>query len=351
MRERRQFQSVDPRTITRPNPFAIGLYGYTGTGKTESAFRLAVGIQRVYGGSIFYADTDGGRGLHYRDRWAHEYIDFPAPHNALDFADLISGHIGKRGVLIIDQMTEEHEGEGGLIDTHEERKAGNEKKTASAWAFAKAQHKILARTLRAGVASIPIIICWRAQDKLDWNHKNERGQTEPKALGEMPIGSMDLPFEMTATYLLPIGSRGEPCLSPKEVGEKMMTKIPGQFLDIIRPGDKFTEAHGEAMARWAMAPAMPRAAAAPAGPPAETPGTRILARLAAAKSTADLNVIEADYKAHAAAREIRKSEGEQIRLLAAARREALAGVVPPDLEPAAGEVQPDLEPAAGEVQP
>jgi hypothetical protein len=344
MRQPRQFTAVDPMTITEPEVFAIGLYGYTGTGKSKSALEIATGIIRVYGGEIFYADADGRRGLHFRKQYPKmRYIDFPAPHNALDFADLIAAHEGKRGCLVIDGMTQEHEGEEGLIDTHaaeKDRRGGDDGKNAVAWALAKSQHKILVRVVRRAIQSIPIIMCWRAQDKTDWNNKDDRGKVKPLALGEMPIGSMDLPFEMTATYLLPVGSRGVPCLDPVERGEMLMTKIPDQFRDIVKPDEQFTEAHGEAMARWAMLPTKPRAAA-PAGPPAETPGTRILARLTAARSTAELVEIEADYKAHAAAREIRKSEGEQIRLLAAARREALAGVVPPDLEPGAGEaVQP-----------
>lgn len=312
MRTPRQFEAVDPTMIQCPNPFAIGLYGYTGTGKTESAFRLATGIQRVYGGDIFFADTDGGRGLHYRNTFPHRYIDFRPPHNALDFADLLSSHIGKRGVLIIDQMTEEHEGEGGLIDTHEEKKGGNDKKTASAWAFAKAQHKILARTLRAAVASLPVIICWRAQEKLDWNHKNDRGQTEPKALGEMPIGSMDLPFEMTATYLLPIGSRGTPCLDPMERGEKLMTKIPRQFADIVRKGETFTADHGEAMARWAM------------GSAASAAYSELRAAIDRATSGPDLDALAPALKDASKRKTVTPAEWRQLTEAGSARRAALA---------------------------
>lgn len=253
MRQTRTFSDVDPSTITRPSPLSLGLFGYTGTGKTESALRLAHGMVKVTGGDIFFADTENGRGLHFKQMFPRmRYIDFPPPHNALDFADLIESYAERRGVLVIDQMTEEHEGEGGLLDTQEAAKQGKDSRTALAWGIAKGQHKKLVRVFRRVIANIPIIVTWRAQDKLDWSNKNRDGRTEPKPLGEMPIGSKDLPFEMTATYLLPPGAKGMPCLAPESIGERMMTKIPRFLADVVKPGERFTEAHGEAFARWAM---------------------------------------------------------------------------------------------------
>lgn len=335
-------EDVDPMTILQPAPLGIGIYGYGGAGKTETALRLAFGIQRVYGGDVFYADTESRKGLAYRKMFPFRYVDFRAPHNALRYIELIKLFSGRKGVLVIDTFTEEHDGEGGMIETQADAKDGKESRNAVAWALAKGQHKKLPRELRRALQTIPIVGTWRAEDKTDWNHKDDRtGKVTPIPKGEMPIGSHDIPFEMTMHFLMRAGARGVPCLTPNTYGEDIMTKIPRWFDGLFKPGETITEEHGEALARWSMAEAKPAQARTANGPPAETPGTRILARLAAAKSTAELTAIEADYKAHAAAREIRKSEGEQIRLLAAARREALAGVVPPDLEPGAeGPVQP-----------
>ncbi len=330
-------EDVDPMTILQPAPLGIGVYGYGGAGKTETALRLAFGIQRVYGGDVFYADTESRKGLAYRKMFPFRYIDFRAPHNALRYIDLIKMFAGRKGVLVIDTFTEEHDGEGGMIETQADAKDGKESRTAIAWALAKGQHKKLPRELRRALQTIPIIGTWRAEDKTDWNHKDERtGKVSPIPKGEMPIGSPDIPFEMTMHVLMRAGARGVPCLTPNTYGEDIMTKIPRWFDGLFKPGETITEEHGEALARWSMAEATPhrgRPAPTPAGPPVETPGTRILQRLTEARSGADLDQIAIDFKAALAERTIRKSEGEQIRLLAAARREALAGVVDPSAEP------------------
>lgn len=344
-RTRRTFSEVDPMTIARPYPFAVGIYGHTGTGKSKSAIRLARGIVRVYGGEIRLADADGGRDVHFRDEYPGElrYIDFPPPHNALDFADLISGYMGKGGVLIIDQLTQEHEGEDGLLDTHaaeKERKGGEDSKNAAAWAIAKAQHKVLARVVRQAVASgLVLILCWRAQDKTDWNNK-EGGKVKPIGLGEMPIGSMDLPFEMTATYLLPAGSRGSPCLDPKERGELLMTKIPDEFRGIVRRDQQFCEEHGEAMARWAMSGATPGAKLATAAPPAEKLDPKraaMVAKLDAVKTIEDLDALLDDLSKGFPRKDPKNAAVGAAYDRAAKRAEDHAsGIAPPEHEPPAG---------------
>lgn len=315
--KKRTFTDVDPATLTEPTPLAIGLFGYTSTGKTESALRLAFGMRRVYGGEVYFADTDNGRGQQYKSMFPFRYIDFPAPHNALDYADLIEAYAEKRGVLVIDQMTEEHDGEDGLLDTQARVKGGNEKKNAVAWGVAKGQHKRLVRVFRRVMRNLPIIVTWRAQDKLDWSHRNEEGKIEPVGLGQMPIGSKDLPFEMTATYLLPPGSRGVPCLAPKSYGEVIMTKIP-RFLETMIPeGERFGEAHGEAMARWAVGDDKPEAY------------RRFAAELAAATTEADIRRIGVEVAALVRARDITRAEADRLGAIAAERRAALAAAAEP----------------------
>lgn len=322
MRTTRTFFDVEPMTITRPMPLGIGLYGYAGRGKSESAARLAEGMQRVYGGEVFYADTDGSRGLALRDRFKFRYIEFPAPHNALDFADLLRQFSQRKGVLVIDQMTEEHEGEDGLLDTHDKRKGGDERKTAVAWALAKSQHKVLARELRRALITIPVIVCWRAQDKIDWNHKGQNGKTEPQDLGEMPIGSRDLPFEMTATYLLPTsGERGQPCLNPTSTGEILMTKIPEQFRNIVQRGQTFTAAHGEAFARWAV------------GTAANPEAARLATALEAAPDVPTIETLGREVLQLVKAGTLTKADEAALKLAAKKRRGALAGGAPPEARP------------------
>lgn len=335
----RRFEFVDPATITEPTALSIGLYALTGQGKTECSLRLAFGIRRVTGGRVFFADCDNGRGLHFvrgpKAMFPEAiYTDFKAPHNALDYIDLLEQMSReKSAILIVDNMSAEHEGQGGLIDTYEEAKQGKESRNAVAWGKAKAQHKRLVRAFVQANRILPIIVTWRAQEKLDWSHKNDRGQTEPQSQGEMPIGSKDLPFEMTATYLLPAGSKGAPLLTPQAKGEMLMTKIPRWFENIVKPGEKFTEAHGEAMARWAFGSTKPATKDRPSEPTI-TPEQaleieNLRARFRNAESSAEVSAI---------GRELAKfPKGHPVRVAVASDYKAAdarcKGELPPGAEP------------------
>ena len=336
--EKRAFEDVDPMTINEPAPLGIGVYGYGGAGKTETALRLAFGIQRVYGGDVFYADTESRKGLVYRKMFPFRYVDFRAPHNALRYIDLIKTFAGRKGVLVIDTFTEEHDGEGGMIETQEEAKRdrdGNIKESRNpiAWAIAKGQHKKLPRELRRALQTIPIIGTWRAEDKTDWNNK-EHGKVVPIPKGEMPIGSRDIPFEMTLHFLMRAGAKGIPCLSPSTYGEDIMTKIPRWFDGLFKPDEPITEAHGEALARWAMSEGKPLA---PKTAPPSDPGEHTAAiesfraRFRNAESAEDVAAIAKEVGRHPKGGPVRVNVNPDY--LAAKAR--VTGELPPGAEPPA----------------
>jgi len=332
MSEQRRFVAVNPATITEPTALSIGLFAYTGQGKTESSLRLAMGMRRITGRRIVFADCDNGRGLHYVRGTATapamfpdvEYIDFKPPHNALDYVALLAQYEHENAILVIDNMTAEHDGEGGLLDTFEHAKQGKESRNAVAWGVAKTQHKKLLRAFPIVNRKVPIIVTWRAQEKIDWTAKDANGKTAPQSQGEMPIGSRDLPYEMTATYLLPAGSKGEPCLDPQEKGERLMTKIPRWFDGVIRRGEKLSEKHGEAFARWAFGD--PRASSQV---PPVRPAQRALEALSKAQSIADVDAAIDGLRGA----KVSPQEKSEIKTLEASMRERLAGVVAPSDEP------------------
>jgi hypothetical protein len=272
-RQRRVFDDVP--AVRERVPLLVGIDGCSSSGKTYSALRLATGIQRVYGGEIRLIDADHGRGLHYADRFNYRRLPFDPPFGSLDFLDAIEQAIGKGGVVIVDHMSAEHDGEGGMLDTQEEAKKGKESRNAVAWKIAKGLHHQLVRAIQQ--IGTPVILLWRAADKLDWKTGGE-----PKKLGMMPIGSKDLIFEMTVNAYLPPAARGIPNWSPAEVGERMMVKLPTQFRDVFRDGEPLNEAHGEAMARWAMGDAAGKSAAPPRAAMTRDDLTRFGARVNAA---------------------------------------------------------------------
>lgn len=234
-------------------PLAIGLFGPSGGGKTMSAHRLAAGIQRVTGGDIYMIDTESRRGLHYADRFKFRHVEFGAPFSSLDYLAAIE-HCVKKGakVVIVDSMSHEHEGPGGVLEWHQsevDRMAGGDHRKAErvkmlAWSKPKAARRRLINT----VLQLPVttIFCFRAKQKL----KIVRGE-EPKPLGWMPIAGEEFIYEMTTSILLPPAADGVPDWHPAEEGSREIIKLPTQFRTLFGQRAQLSEDIGEAMARWA----------------------------------------------------------------------------------------------------
>jgi hypothetical protein len=276
-------RTFEDRIATRSKvPLIGGLMGPSGGGKTFSALRLATGIQRVVGGDIHFIDTEANRALHYADKFTFRHVEFKAPFDSLDYLAAIE-HCVRRGagVLVVDSMSHEHEGVGGVLDQHQSEcerlvkewsRNGNHVSLSAvnfpAWAAPKAKRQRLINTVvQLGVSAI---FCFRAKEKskpfkrgdmVDGERQDKAGLME---LGWMPIAGEEFVYEMGFNLLLEPGSDGRPNLSPDATGTKRMTKLPGQFRGIIDGKKQLDESIGELLARWA---AGDSPAAKPAAPP------------------------------------------------------------------------------------
>lgn len=245
---------VDKPAVRDKVPLLIGLAGPSGGGKTFSALRLASGMQRVSGGDVYVVDTESKRALHYADKFKFRHLEFTAPFGPLDYLAAVD-HCHKKGagVIVIDSMSHEHEGPGGLLEVH----AAETERLAKLWGVSPSKSQMAAwskpkserRRLINSLLQIPcnFIFCFRAKEKM----KVERGK-DPEKLGFMPIAGEEFVFEMTVNALLLPAAGGKPTWNPHEAGEKLMVKMPEQFRDLLlkHPGP-LDEGLGEEMARWA----------------------------------------------------------------------------------------------------
>ena len=169
----------DAKPATREHvPLLLGLMGPSGSGKTFSALRLASGIQTVSGGDIYVIDTEARRALHYADQFKFKHIEFNPPFASVDYLSALE-HCVKAGagVVVVDSMSHEHEGPGGVLDYHErelDRIAGNdygkrERVKMLAWQKPKADRRKLINgllQLNANLdrrrASVKSSTAWRA---------------------------------------------------------------------------------------------------------------------------------------------------------------------------------------------
>ena len=243
----------DAPAVRTAVPILVGLVGPSGSGKTYSALRIATGIQRITGGEIFFIDTEARRALHYAEQFKFRHVQFDAPFGSLDYMAAIEHCVAKGAkVIVIDSLSHEHEGPGGVLEAHEvettrlaeQWRTNRDKVQMTAWAKPKAERRRLISTILQ--LGINVVLCFRAKEKL----KVIPGKA-PMPLGWMPIAGEEFVFEMTVNMLLLPGSGGVPTWQPEEPGERAMIKLPEQFKAIFAERRPLDEKTGEALAKWA----------------------------------------------------------------------------------------------------
>ncbi len=224
-------------------PLLLGVAGGTGSGKTMSALLLARGIAQ--GAPFAFIDTENGRGLHYADAFPEmQHANIAAPFRPEKYADAIQAGASSYPVVVVDSMSHEWAGDGGCLDWHDELMGGDQKKNLSAWIEPKKAHKrMLTRLLQVDAH---VILCFRAEPKVE--AVREGGQTKivPKASltgldGWIPIAEKNLPYELTASFLLMADRPGYP--KPIKLQEQHKAFFP---LD-----QQVGEETGKLLAAWA----------------------------------------------------------------------------------------------------
>lgn len=231
-------------------PLLVGLMGPSGSGKTYSALRLATGIQRVTGGRVAYIDTEADRALHYADEFDFDHMPFGEPFKPSRYLEAIRACV-KTGakVIVVDSMSHEHEGPGGVLDWHdaEVKRMGGERHNFRAWAAPKADRRRLINGLLQ--LRCNFIFCFRAKEKT----KPKKQGNDLDHMGFMAIAGDEFVYEMTASALLMPNAGGVPTWNPEREGERAMVKQPAQFRELFSAhrGKPLSEDIGEALARWA----------------------------------------------------------------------------------------------------
>jgi hypothetical protein len=183
----------------------IGLAGVSGSGKTYTAIELAYGLADYDATKIGFIDTENRRGSLYADILQNSKPptgtpfmigDLVAPFSPQRYIDAIND-FAKTGieVLVIDSITHEHEGAGGLLEI-----AGQDNKY---WNRAKAEHKRFVNALLQ--SDMHVIVCVRAREKISMDRvRDDKGnmKTDIQDVGLQPITEKNLMFEMSASLMM-----------------------------------------------------------------------------------------------------------------------------------------------------
>jgi hypothetical protein len=246
------------RPAVRENvPLLVGLSGGTGSGKTYTAMRLAHGIAPDTPFAVI--DTEAGRAKHYADQFRFDHGDLMPPFTPDRYADAIAAaDAAKYPVIVVDSTSHEWAGDGGILDAQEaelDRMAGSDWKKReackmAAWIKPKMAHKHMVQRLLQIRAHL--ILCFRAEPKVEMVREGSKMViTEKKSLvglnGWIPITEKNLPFELTASFLLMAERPGVP----------LPIKLQEQHRAIFPLDQPITEEAGVRLAEWAKGGAPP----------------------------------------------------------------------------------------------
>ena len=233
--------------------------------------------------------------------FAFDHGDLKPPFRPEAYADAIAAaDAAHYPVIVVDSMSHEWGGDGGILDWHDEeldRMAGTtdwKKRDAcnmAAWIKPKVAHKQFATRLLQLRAHV--ILCFRAEPKVEMTREGGAWKiTEKKSLvglnGWIPITEKNLPFELTASFLLMADRPGVP----------LPIKLQEQHRAIFALDRPITEDAGVRLAEWAKGGASvpaPTVAAAPLDD--HDAAADWLAKIAEARDPDDLDRIGRELRA------------------------------------------------------
>ena len=233
----------------------VVLMGGPGSGKTYGSLRLATGFGCKH---IVLIDTENKRSRYYADEFDFEAIYMRAPYSTERYQGAISDAV-ERGAdcLIVDQVTYEWSGEGGVLDSVDNSPVAND---FVKWKEPRKIHNGLLDTFVE--LSIPYILCARA--KVEWAmEQNDRGKMVPVVKGYEAVQGGRGPrekfeFEFPLVFLV------KP--DHKDIAMKDMTHLFTNKVAVEDGEDVFeyreeilTEAIGKEIMEWAKGGKPPKA--------------------------------------------------------------------------------------------
>ena len=234
----------------------VGLYGKSGGGKTLTGLFLARGLAGPKG-RITLVDTESGRGSIFADivPGGYQVIEVDAPFSPDAYTAAIELAEKNSDVIVVDSMSHEWSGEGGVLDWQDaelDRMAGDNysKREAckmAAWIKPKQAHKkFIMRLLRL---RCPLICCLRGEEK---THivKGQNGEKNKVITDEFssPLFDPRFIFEMLLNFETVAHDGVGGYVIPRKITHPSIAPL------LPKDGQQISVATGEALAKWCAAP-------------------------------------------------------------------------------------------------
>lgn len=208
----------------------LAITGPSGSGKTYSALRLATGL----GGKIAVIDTENGSASLYSDRFDFDVLTLDAPYENQKYLTAIADAV-KAGydILIIDSLSHQWAGEGGLLNKKEQLDARSGSNSYANWAKMTPEHE----KLKSAILHSDIHVIGTMRSKQDYVlETNDKGKQAPKKVGLAPVQRDGMEYEFTTCF--------DVAMNHEAVASKDRTSL---FVDKIF---QITEETGKTLKTW-----------------------------------------------------------------------------------------------------
>jgi hypothetical protein len=253
-----QMEEFTVRQATRQGVVPwIDLYSESGCGKTYSALLMARGLVGP-DGLLVMLDSESGRGSLYADVpiiGGYKVVDIAPPFSPARYMAALESILAvKPAAVVVDSMSHEWEGIGGILDMAGDNEEASKKSGLHNWKTPKLEHNKLVQYLLR--FPVPFICCIRAKYKT--RQKKIDGKTViVKDEVTSPIQAEDFIFEATAhAEILPDHSINLTKCSHPDLRACFPEKGP------------ITIEHGQKIAEWCRKAGQPRSEQKPEKPAA-----------------------------------------------------------------------------------